>query len=63
MPEGLPTQIGPEAREAAEMLDRMIEELLAECGLVRVNRTGGSAKALAQVVQYAIDKRMERIDA
>lgn len=59
----MPRQIGLEAREAALMLDELMEGLLAEAGLPRVVRNGSTLKSLGLLVQYAIDKRMERFSA
>lgn len=58
---GMPKEVGPEARDAAMMLDQMLEGLLAEAGLPRIRRTGATLKSLGLLVQYAIDQRMERL--
>lgn len=58
----MPQEVGPEARESALMLDQLMEDLLREAGLPRMVRTGAALlKSLGLVVQYAIDKRMERL--
>lgn len=58
---GVPRWISPEAQHVATVIDRMVEDLLAESGLRRVNRTGATQRSLAALVQWAIDQRLENM--
>lgn len=58
---GVPKWISPEAQHVAKIIDQMTEELLAESGLPRVNRTGATERSIAALVQWAIDERIEQM--
>jgi hypothetical protein len=59
---GVSKWISPEAQRAAKMIDRLCEELLSECGLPRLNRTGATERSLAAIIQWAIDERIEQME-
>jgi hypothetical protein len=59
----MPKEVGVEAQQVAIIIDRVMEDLLTEAGLPRVNRTGATVKWMGLLVQYAIDMRMERLSA
>jgi hypothetical protein len=57
----MPKEVGPEAHDVALLLDQMMEQLLTEAGLPRTKKTGATIKCLGLLVQWAIDRRMERV--
>jgi hypothetical protein len=55
--------VSDEARQAAALIDGVIEELMAEYGILRTPGPRRLREHIAKVVQLAINKAMGRVDA
>ena len=59
----VPTFVSREAWEVALAIDREVEVVLLRHGVMRSKCTGETAELIAKMVQLAINRTMDRVDA